>query len=384
MTKKRDKIVGVKAITYPEKRNFAGLDVPGFSHKKVKDFYKYPAFAYFKLKGKPHPQWLNLFKDFNTGGYDILHFFNAVSEGKKPWVTTFEYYLPRGAHLPGEVASEYKYINKVLKLMASDNCKKLIALSDWARNAQIDYLKRANFSREKIENKLITIHPPQKKIVNDIDEKQFEGTLNLLLVGADFFRKGGLEALEVIDALISEGHEIKFSIVSRMQFGDYASQSTTEDVTKARAIIEKHPSIHLFDYLSNEEVIEKMKDVHLVLLPSYEETYGYTVLEGQAAACPVITTNGTAFEEINNNEIGWVIEVDRDEHGRTVPRSAAAKAAFQAKIKTALHQILTTALTDRELLKVKGKKALEKIEQQHNPVSVAQQLQTIYSEALNE
>ena len=79
-----------------------------------------------------------------------------------------------------------------------------------------------------------------------------------------------------------------------------------------------------------------------------------------------------------------MIEVDKDEHGRTVPRTAAAKAAFQTKIKTSLHQILTTALTDRELLKVKGKKALEKIEQQHNPVSVAQQLQTIYSEALNE
>jgi len=384
MNKETSRIVGVKAITYPEKRNFAGLEVPGFQFKKVKDFYKFPAYAYFKIKKKSHPYWLNLFQDFDSGKYDLLHFFNAASVGKKPWITTFEYYMPRGAHLPGTYPEENKYIHKVLQLMEGDSCKKLIALSEWAREAQLAYLKAANHPTDVIDSKLITIHPPQKKLLESVSEKSWDGPLKLLLVGADFFRKGGMESLEVIDNLIKSGLEIEFSIISRMQFGDYASKSTQKDVDRAKEIIQQHESIHLYDFLSNEEVVQKMIDSHLVLLPSFEETYGYTVLEGQAAACPVITTNGTAFTEINNNEIGWVIEVELDEHKRSVPRSDSAKTAFQQKVKSSLEEILMSAYHDRDLLAKKGAKALDKIERQHHPKTVALQLQNIYNSALND
>ena len=52
--------------------------------------------------------------------------------------------------------------------------------------------------------------------------------------------------------------------------------------------------------LFNSEVMNILKNTHVGLLPTYADTYGYSVLEAQSFGCPVITTNIRAMPEINN------------------------------------------------------------------------------------
>ena len=54
-----------------------------------------------------------------------------------------------------------------------------------------------------------------------------------------------------------------------------------------------------------------MKKSHIGLLPTFGDTYGFSVLEMQACGCPVITSNIFALPEINNSEVGWVIDLDK-------------------------------------------------------------------------
>ncbi len=76
--------------------------------------------------------------------------------------------------------------------------------------------------------------------------------------------------------------------------------------------------INYFPQLPNSEVLDMMKKAHIGLLPTYADTYGYSVLEFQAAGCPVVTTNVRSLPEINDNDKGWLIEVPKNRMGEAI------------------------------------------------------------------
>ena len=87
--------VGTHSLNYAEKRLFAGLTFENYEVKKLKDFIKIPAHLYWRIYKKPHPFLTNLFFDAGFNKAKLMHFFNAVSMGNQPWITSFERYLPR-------------------------------------------------------------------------------------------------------------------------------------------------------------------------------------------------------------------------------------------------------------------------------------------------
>jgi glycosyltransferase involved in cell wall biosynthesis len=376
---KKDITIGIKASNYPERRNFSELPIPGYTFEKIVDFYKIPAYIYFKIKGKPHPYWLNFFQRFGIGNHKVLHFFNAINLGNKPWITTFEYYLPRGAHQYRLFSKENKYIDTVISRLADPSCKKLIALSNFALNAQKKYLSDYGKFKDEILKKTIVQHPSQKNYFQNISEKPASDQLKLVFVGADFFRKGGLETLEALDILLNSNYNLSLTIVSSMQYGDYASNSTKKDVEKAFSIIKRHKSIMHHYSLQNKEVIDLFKEGSIALLPTYDETYGYTILEAQSCGCPVITTNGGALYEINNNSCGWIIKVPLEKDGRSIPRTTENREVFKTNVINGIINILKPLTINQEEIKIKGQKSIERIKNEHSVESAAKVLLDIYN-----
>ena len=80
----------------------------------------------------------------------------------------------------------------------------------------------------------------------------------------------------------------KFTILSGLAYGDYASHTTEEDYKRALVLIAQmgRCATHIH-YLENDQVLELLKRTHVSLLPTYDDTYGFSVLEAQAAGCPV-------------------------------------------------------------------------------------------------
>jgi glycosyltransferase involved in cell wall biosynthesis len=373
--------IGIKANHYPEKRNFTGLSFNNIVFKKVLDLYRILNYINFKLTKKTHPKWLNLFNDYNLGNYDALHFFNAISLGKKPWFVTFEYQLPRGAHQLGKFKKETKYINKGINHLKGDACKKIIAISQFAKNSQINYLK--DFDKKTSNDiiaKIDVIHPSQNLLINNITDKPINKQLKFIFVGADFFRKGGREIIEAFDELLTKNYPIELTIISSLQYGDYASKTTEKDLNFTKKIINKYHQIKHFNYLKNATVLQMLIDSDVALLPSYDETYGYFVLEAKAAGCPVITTNGGAFPEINSNEDGWLIEVPLVENNRSIPRSDEAKNIFKQTVKNDLINIIDECISYPNIVKEKGKNALNRIKNNHSVEKATQKLESIYKD----
>lgn len=367
------KILGTNTINYNEDRNFCGLPFSKYIFQKKQNLNKIPAYLYFKLKNRTHYYYWNTFNDWNLNKVELFHFFNAVSVGKTPWITTFETSLPRWG--------EYGNPEKGLKLLAGNSCKKVIAMSECAAKIQRGYMEK-EFPQyaEAIEGKMMVLHPGQKRLISDINEKGNLENLSFTLIGSDFFRKGGKEILWAFDQLHTEGiKNWKLNIISKMDYGDYASQTTKEDLDYATGIIAKYPDniTHHFR-LPNSEVLALLKQTDVGLLPTYGDTYGYSVLEAQASGCPVITTNIRALPEVNNDKTGWILQVPIDEKGNGILGSKSERDAFSKAICDQLIPTLKGILESPQIVREKGILALEKIERENSIEKKTTILESIY------
>ncbi|WP_160290222.1 glycosyltransferase family 4 protein [Flavihumibacter solisilvae] len=236
-----------------------------------------------------------------------------------------------------------------------------------------------------IQNKLIVIQPPQTNLINSFTEKKIvSGKIVFSIVGKDFFRKGGFEVLKTFNELLDQYPQLVLNIVSDLSYADYATKSTYEDFQQAQDIISKRSSnIRYFKSLPNDQVLEMLKTTNVGLLPTWADTYGYSVLEAQAAGCPVITTNIRALPEINNNEVGWVIEVPQHEDGNAKIETAEEREIVSAVIAAELKKILLRIIENPSVVVEKGVKSFERLNNNHSPVKVAQELQGLYRQNLS-
>lgn len=224
------------------------------------------------------------------------------------------------------------------------------------------------------------LHPPQKLLIPDCAQKPHQtGELSFLMVGRDFFPKGGLEVLRVFDRLYQEGEIARLVIVGRLELGEFVSHTTKADQAVALAILQKHRErITHHPSLPHAEVLELMKRSHVGLLPTWAETYGYSVLEAQASGCPVITTDIRALPEINNEQVGWLIPVPQDSSGNGLLATAQQRAEFSACVEAGLERAIRAILLNRDSVFEKGTRSLERIRTHHDPHKAGARLEAIY------
>ncbi len=368
------KIINNNPEAYPEKRNITlfGKD----SIKYIEDFFCYANKLKHKLTGKGNNLFYKGFFYSITDQKTPCHFFNCINLGKNSWVVTFETTLPRLG-----LASGFWY-KRGVKQLVKPNCKKIIALSQCSFDRQVDYLQK-NFPHllNSIKEKMVVMHPPQKMLIQSYEEKKISNKeVVFTIVGSDFFRKGGREVLSAFEALIPHFPNLKLNIISDLVYGDYASKTTIEDYHFAKKTIEDHhKNIFCYNGLSNSRVLEILQKSHVGLLPSWGDTYGYSVIEAQSAGCPVITTNIRAFPEINNNAIGWIIDVPLNQDKDADVDTLEKRAKFRTVLENGLVKIISDIMNGTSSIKEKGCLALERIKNDHSPEVHKAKLIDIYN-----
>jgi glycosyltransferase involved in cell wall biosynthesis len=379
------RIVGTNHGGYANQRNISDLPFRRYKVVRCRNVYRLPNYLHFRVRGKMHSKWPFLHWDAGLANYDLLHFFNGISLGKKPWLSTFETYLPRwGAYGGGS-------IEWGLSKMAEPSCKRLIALSECTRGIQAQFLEDHPAHRMDILAKVSVLHPPQEILVDERtvaakEEVRYRNsTLQMVLVGADFFRKGGMETLRAMDILLEKGHAFHLHIVSEMKHGDYATQSTEKDLAEAMSIIWKHSAaITYHKSLPNAEVLKLFQTADIGLLPTWADTYGYSALEAMAAGCPVISTDIRALPEINTPDTGWLIPVLKDSWGNARLESDAARQAFSEHLQEALVATLENISRDPAQILNKAQAAWKRIHEMHSPEKAAEQLEAWYDNAMDD
>ncbi len=391
-------VIGHTSYGYPLKRNIIGI-VPDAKYKLVRNILQNINGIIRRINRLLKndkiiiDRFTGEFKDFNLNNVSVLHLFNLISRDKTPWVVTFETILPRyKSMLQIHMGNEPRFshlkknskIDKALRLMAGNSCKKIIAMSQCNANMQKELLKEFPEYKEQIQEKMIVLYPPQRLFVNSFYDKgvELDGQINFMFVGNLFIRKGGMEILEILSELKEEKRfNFKLTIVSSLKTVKDTLQEDSQNIEVAKSLIKNNRSwIEYFSNITNEATLELMKTAHVGLLPTYADTFGFSVLEFQANGCPVITTNVRALSEINDNNKGWVIEIPKNYLGEGIYTTKNEMFKISRLIKKGIKSAVYEIFSDRSIISKKSNSAISNIRENHSPVKYAEKLKNIYIE----
>lgn len=227
------------------------------------------------------------------------------------------------------------------------------------------------------------INPPQQVLISKEEiERKFQNvnTLELVFVGREFQRKGGINLINALSK-IKENRNFHLTIISDFKPSMYSNFTDFKMVDNE--IIEQIKSyewITVLENISNERVLQILKSAHIGFLPTYIDTYGFSVLEMQASGCPVVTTNINALSTINSSEEGWVIDLENYTNSYEIDYDNSIN-EITSIIDYKLNKIVLEIFdnTDIECIKEKALHCVDKIEKFHNPVDYQEQIKKIYN-----
>ena len=121
-----------------------------------------------------------------------------------------------------------------------------------------------------------------------------------------------------------------------------------------------------------------MKHSHLCLLPTWMDTFAYSVLEAQACGTPVISTSLRALTEINNEEVGWLIDVPVNRLNNPIHQTQSQQDIFYEMLLTGLREKVEYVLNNINEIKNKATKCLDRIKKYHSPEDYERKLRIVY------
>jgi glycosyltransferase involved in cell wall biosynthesis len=145
-----------------------------------------------------------------------------------------------------------------------------------------------------------------------------------------------------------------------------------EDTLRECPLFQHHTS------LTNDAVLALIKTSDVGLLPTWQETYGFSVLEMQACGCPVITTNVRALPEINPENAGWLIRCPLNPMLELTVASVSDKTSLRSAIISQLKTYILQIISDRKIVSERAKNSLARICLEHDPILFRKRLNTIY------
>jgi glycosyltransferase involved in cell wall biosynthesis len=321
------------------------------------------------------------FSDWNLNSVDLFHFFNHVSVGSTPFVTTFETFVPRPPQSQPYSEPLRQLLEEQAEALVGRPCRKLIAISESARRCQAKHSETLGCPDE-LSAKTVVIHPPQV-LRERVADENFSRPVIFTLVGHYFFSKGGLELLQAMD-LWNQMHPgtVRLNIVSKIALNHTATGDDERTRTCVLQTISKNASwIRHFPVLEPEEVARLQAQTDVGLLPSLAETYGYSILEFQSFGVPVLTTNVRAMPELNTDRTGWVVPLPVDELGY-LDRTQSSDAEIRAQLRTDILRAIEEIVSNPNDIRAKGDLAQQRIRSMHDPETFASTLLNIYTEAI--
>ncbi|SDL86083.1 glycosyltransferase [Chryseobacterium taihuense] len=378
--------IGLAENGYPIKRNIF-KKVPGYDYiilrKNNNLFHTISTLKNLIFGKKINSEGKYFF--YQKPNIDILHLYNDINYSTQKWVTSFETLVPRFPETKNDhqKTQPIHHVNKktedALKKICKKNCLGIISISQASANIQLELLKNYPHLENNIKNKLSIIHPAQEIIPRNCEEiYQDTNILQLIFIGTQFHLKGGIEMIEVLRKM-KQKYEFRLTIISSFKTDNYVTKVSEKEAAETKLHLKKEDWIDIFENIPNEKVIDHIKKSHLGLLPTWSDTYGFSVLEMQAAGVPVITTDIRALPEINNKECGWLIRLPQNNMKQALYFTDEQKKHLKLTLKLQLENILLDIFKNPAQLYEKSRKSMNRIKEFHNPIEVAEKLKEIYN-----
>ncbi len=155
----------------------------------------------------------------------------------------------------------------------------------------------------------VVAYPPTDRFGEAISEEEIktranQSPLRILFLGNVMGRKG-LHTL--LDAVKSQKSRVEVDVVGSLT----AEPNYTTQMQNFIAENDLSSFIFLHNSLNNEPLVDKLKQSHVLIVPSSYEGFGIVYLEGMAFGLPAVgTTAGAAGEVIEHGKTGYLISPD--------------------------------------------------------------------------
>jgi glycosyltransferase involved in cell wall biosynthesis len=380
--------IGYTGNNYPEKRNIVGR----VAEVEYVNVNKYNAFAYInkfnfwwkKRAGKDliksdYYQFKSLLKPSVNG----IHFFNSVSYSSTPYITTFETVLPYFDVLKKDFKHTddwsqlmvEQHILEAMEALASENCKGVLALSNSTKKIQEIVLAHYPQYASKILNKLSILHPPQEAV--NYHARSFGGVFQLVFVGRAFYRKGGQELIHALTKIQKE-IPIHLHLISSLDLESGWPGITNVQVAEDKKWLKDQSWISFHEAMPNAHLLTLFGQCHLGFLPTWQDTYGYSVLEMQSRGCPVVSTMIRSLPEINPIDVGWQIEHPVNQWGEWRELPTSRESELSESLANEIYSCVKEILANPQALETKGRASVARIQKEHSPERHSQILSDLY------
>lgn len=381
--------VGISNNNYPEKRTIIVDSGVEYVNYKNKNLYYYLNIFNQKVLKKRKNFLFKPLAGLSTKDVDIFHVFNDVALTERQWVATFETELPRILPPPGGNKSDnIPQLKKLFPALAAGNCLALIALSQAAYRMEQKLLRCSPELSDAILKKMVVLHPPQKLYLQARQPRQSDQPIHFVFVGNEFYRKGGGEIVAAFEQLLNEGKispdQVKVTLIGDLEkrhnyaLGHY--QDDPQFYSNTEAVIARHSLFEHHAFMPNEQVLTLLQKADIGLLPTWAETYGFSVLEMQSCGCPIITTNVRALPEINPQEAGWQISHPLNEDSEYTVSSTADRDRLRQGTVSQLKNLLVDIVAHPEQIIQKANAAIGRIRDEHDMAAYQAKLRSLYQQ----
>lgn len=245
---------------------------------------------------------------FRERNYDSIYLNSlfSVNFTLKPLLlaTRFEVKIvlaPRGMLGKGALDIKRKKKQLFLKLFKLSQLSRRITWHATA-DTEVQEVKQHFGSRAKVHlatnlSAVMTEAPVLKK--KDIN------SFNLFFLSRISQKKNLKAALEYI-LEVSTDYIIQFTIIGPIEEADYWKE--------CEAIIQRLPEnvkVTFVGAIPNYLIKETLKDQHFMLLPTFHENFGHVIMESWQNACPVIISNNTPWQGLEEKKIGFNLDLGK-------------------------------------------------------------------------
>ncbi|MBF7072161.1 glycosyltransferase family 4 protein [Glaciecola sp. MH2013] len=189
-------------------------------------------------------------------------------------------------------------------------------------------------------------------------QRRDASTINLIFVG-EFFRKGGKEVIDAFVELKQKYPNISLSICADRD-KHFQSELYKE---KYLEIIDSDENINL-QFVTREELFdEHFENADIFLCPTFQESFGYAILEAMAKGLPIIASDVFAIPEmIENNVTGLLLPLNDQAYIKSLTGYCIDEipADFSDFLKSKLIDSISLLVDDEQLRQNLGSNARKK------------------------
>jgi glycosyltransferase involved in cell wall biosynthesis len=282
------------------------------AHGMAKELAQFPAdgvqYSFLRPSRRPPDH-------YEADDVDLIEAVLSPIRTQSPWVYSLAHLAEAGGlYADGAAVPRAVRIAHFQNLISKQNFKKLIFWSHAGHDTLASY---GGIDPSELKEKVAVVYPAVRRVPDHLVGHRSRD-LRLLFSG-DFFRKGGVHAVDAFERARQRYPGISLTVCcdERSDFNTPNRSLRAEYLNKINTL----PGIVNKGRIAREELMTEIyPNTDIFVIPTYVETFGMAILEAMAFGIPVISTNQFAIPEmIQDGVSGVLIDTTRFECEQLFP-----------------------------------------------------------------